>query len=105
MAVKLLLLHAMKTIQFAFLAAVLGSPLPVVTVALHAQNEQHYRDADHNDEHVWNKQEDTVYRRWVKENHRRYEEFSRLNAEDQRAYWRWRHEHEDHDRDHHDDHH
>ncbi len=32
---------------------------------------------------------------YVKENHRKYRAFNRLNAEDQSAYWNWRHEHSD----------
>jgi hypothetical protein len=32
---------------------------------------------------------------WVRENHRKNQNFSKLREEDQQAYWRWRHDHSD----------
>ena len=67
--------------------------LPVASIpALQAQT---YHDEGHNDEHHWDSHEDRAYRIWAKEQHRKYVEFSKLKAEDQRAYWAWRHEHSD----------
>jgi hypothetical protein len=71
-------------------------PFAISTTPLRADEHQ-YHDTDHNDDHVWNAQEDRAYRTWVKENHRRYENFSKLREEDQKAYWTWRHEHPDND--------
>ena len=52
-------------------------------------------DERNNDDHTWNNREDNAYRIWVRENHRKYVEFDKLRAEDQQAYWAWRHEHSD----------
>jgi hypothetical protein len=32
---------------------------------------------------------------WVKENHRKYRDFNRIDENDRQAYWGWRHEHSD----------
>lgn len=60
-----------------------------------ADNNRRYKDSKHNDEHAWNAQEDQAYRMWVRENHRKYDDFDRLKAGDQQAYWDWRHNHSD----------
>jgi hypothetical protein len=54
-----------------------------------------YHDNDHNDDHEWNKQEDKAYRMWAKENHRKYNAFTKLKDDDRQSYWRWRHDHSD----------
>jgi hypothetical protein len=75
----------------AFFGAILTIPAIVPTV-LQAQT---YHDAQHNDDHQWNAHEDQAYRIWLKQNHRKNVEFSKARAEDQQAYWAWRHEHSD----------
>jgi hypothetical protein len=61
-----------------------------------AQSRRYY-DRDRRDYHAWNEAESRAYRHWLMEERRerRYRELRRLNAEQQRAYWRWRHEHAD----------
>lgn len=77
--------------------ALLGTLMltPSILRADHDDHARVYQDRDHHDEHHWDKHEDRAYRMWVKENHRRYRDFNRLRAEDQAAYWNWRHEHSD----------
>jgi predicted acetyltransferase len=75
-------------------SAALASPLVLAPNALWA-DDRVYHDRDHNDDHRWDAHEDKAYRIWLKENHRRHEEFNRIKEEDQSAYWRWRHEHSD----------
>ena len=79
-------------------AILIGASLLVtVTVtprALRADDKK-YHDADHNDDHTWNKNEEKAYRRWEKENHRKHIDFAKAKEEDQKAYWAWRHEHPD----------
>jgi hypothetical protein len=42
-------------------------------------------------ENLWGfAHEHQAYRIWVKENNRKYGEFSRLKARDQESYWTWR---------------
>lgn len=83
------------------LAAALASPVLNSACAEH----HYYRayDVDHNDYHVWDAQENVYYNQWAVENHRENREFRKLNRDEQREYWNWRHSHHDdhdHDRDH-----
>jgi hypothetical protein len=54
-----------------------------------------YEDRDHHDRHEWNSREDRAYRIWAREQHRKHEDFNRLNERDQANYWNWRHNHSD----------
>jgi len=74
------------------LGAVLTAPIAMMPLLA---DDRVYHDRDHNDDHHWDNREDRAYRIWIKENHRKYRDFSRLREEDQRAYWGWRHEHSD----------
>jgi hypothetical protein len=78
-----------------FSGASLLVPLAVTPLALRADDRK-FHDADHNDDHAWNKNEDKAYRQWEKENHRKHVDFAKAKDEDQKAYWTWRHEHPDH---------
>ncbi len=80
--------------QAALLGAIALAPIAFVPTTLRA-DEHRYHDERHHDDHVWNDRETRAYRIWVKENHRKYRDFARLRAEDQQAYWDWRHEHSD----------
>ena len=82
----------------ALLCAALMAPIAVAPTALRAADQKAkivYHDKSHNDDHQWNKNEDQAYRVYAKENHRKYTDFSKLNDNDQQAYWGWRHEHSD----------
>jgi hypothetical protein len=50
-------------------------------------------DEYHSDYHYWNDYEDRAYRVWLAARHYEYREFARLNHEQQREYWNWRHNH------------
>ena len=49
------------------------------------------------DWHEWNEHENRAYPHWLMEERRerQYREYRRLKAEQQREYWRWRHQHPD----------
>jgi hypothetical protein len=80
----------------ALLNVVILAPLAIAPITLQAQETPRtYHDSAHNDDHQWNAHEDQAYRIWVKQNHRKNEDFAKLKEEDQRAYWAWRHEHSD----------
>jgi hypothetical protein len=83
----------------ALLCAALAVPIAIAPTALRAEDEhkseRKYHDSQHNDDHEWNSHEDQAYRRWAKENHRKYRDFSRLKDDDRQQYWSWRHEHSD----------
>ena len=87
----------------ALIGAALLIPFTMAPMALRAQDHQDhqdhkavtYHDKQHNDDHEWNTHEDQAYRMYAKQNHRKYQTFSRLKENDQQAYWGWRHEHSD----------
>jgi hypothetical protein len=61
------------------------------------QSGRRYEDKVHNDSHVWNSSEDQTYRRYLQENHRKYHDFAKAKRTEQDNYWKWRHDHPDHD--------
>jgi hypothetical protein len=67
--------------------------------------EHHYYrvyDSYYTDYHNWDREEDVYYRRWADETHRnRNQDFRKLRPEEQKEYWTWRHNHGDHEGDHH----
>ena len=80
----------------ALLGAALIVPVAMAPTALLGQDHpRSYHDKGHNDDHQWDSHENRAYRIYVKQNHRKYHEFSTLHDEDQQAYWGWRHEHSD----------
>lgn len=93
-----------RFLNAALLGAALIVPIAMAPTTLRADDqkaEAHqkaartYHDKKHNDDHDWNNHEDQAYRVYVKENHRKYRDFSKINENDQQAYWDWRHEHSD----------
>jgi Ni/Co efflux regulator RcnB len=88
----------LRFVNAALLGAALIIPVALAPTALRAQDHKDarsYHDKDHNDDHQWNSHEDKAYRMYAKQNHRKYRDFSRLNENDQQAYWGWRHDHSD----------
>jgi ribulose kinase len=80
------------------LGTALLASIAMAPTALRAQEHmtaRTYHDKQHNDDHEWNNHEDQAYRKWAKESHRKYGEFSKLKDDDQQSYWGWRHEHSD----------
>ncbi len=52
-----------------------------------------YYDEYHGDYHRWDDGEVRAYRVWLGERHYEWREYNRLNRDEQRDYWRWRHDH------------
>jgi hypothetical protein len=71
---------------------VLGLTL-LTPAAVFAQSR--YYDRDHRDYHEWNEAESRAYRHYLEERRERYREWNRASRAQQRAYWRWRHDHLD----------
>jgi hypothetical protein len=85
-----------RFLNAALLGAALIIPVAMAPTALRAQEKATtYHDKEHNDDHQWNAHETQAYRMYAKQNHRKYQEFSTLNDNDQQAYWGWRHDHSD----------
>lgn len=81
-----------------FLAAALA--LPVLNTACAEHHYYRAYDVEHNDYHVWDAQESVYYNQWAVETHRENRDFRKLNRDEQREYFNWRHSHHDHDHDH-----
>lgn len=82
----------------ALLGSALAFSVTATPLALRAADHPvRYHDRDHNDDHEWNRNEDRAYRIYLRDNHRKYQNFNRLKDEDQQSYWRWRHGHSDAD--------
>lgn len=88
----------MKRIRNYMGSLILGLSL-VASTATSACTVRYY-DADHRDYHRWDGNEDGAYHQYWRERHEReeYRDYGRLNAEQQRDYWNWRHSHLDADR-------
>jgi len=84
----------MRLLKNVVLGTALLAPTIITPAALKAEDRV-YHDEHFRDDHRWDRHEDQAYRIWVRENHRKYQEFSRLRAQDQQAYWAWRHNHSD----------
>jgi hypothetical protein len=54
-----------------------------------------YYDQYHSDYHTWNHGEDRAYHQYLGERHEQYRDYDKLNADQQRDYWNWRHDHPD----------
>jgi hypothetical protein len=75
-----------RLIGLTFFAAALASP-----VALTACASGGFYDSSGREYYGWNAGEDRYYRRWELETHRDHLAFNRRSADEQRAYWGWRH--------------
>jgi hypothetical protein len=64
-------------------------------VASFAAEHHRYYDREARDWHEWNEAENRAYRHWLMEerHEHQYRAYNRLQAERQREYWHWRHEH------------
>lgn len=62
----------------------------------------YYRPYDpyYNDYHRWDSHEEGYYRQWENETHREHRDFRDRRTDEQRQYYEWRHQHDDHDHDH-----
>jgi hypothetical protein len=79
-----------------FLGMLLLSALSVVALgSLGCAGRSRVRvyDSYHNDYHRWNNHETVYYNRWEVEGHRDHRDYNQRNADEQRDYWNWRHDH------------
>ena len=85
----------MTFLKAALLSAALIAPIAIAPIAFSADAPHSYHDKRHNDDHEWNDHENQAYHIYVKDNHRRDRDFSRLKENDRQSYWNWRHNHSD----------
>ena len=53
-------------------------------------------DPYYHDYHRWDDHETVYYNQWARENHHENKDFRKLNKDEQKQYWDWRHSHGDH---------
>jgi hypothetical protein len=90
-----------------FLTAALAVPIGVQAASAlqqdeherHEQEEHNRRvyDEERHEYRSWDQREDEAYRHWLEFKHRTYVDYDRLDAKMRREYWKWRHEHEEHE--------
>ena len=81
-------------------AAVMAAALSTLVLgAAGCAAQLRFYDADAGVYHNWNGEEESAFRVYIGERHEPYREFRRLDRDQQRAYWKWRHDrdHGDHD--------
>jgi hypothetical protein len=83
-----------RFISSLLLSAVLASPLITAGCAGHG----HYRTYDpyYHDYHRWDDHENAYYAQWRTENHKPDRDFRKLDRDEQKQYWDWRHSHDQH---------
>lgn len=72
------------------IAGALASPM--VIAGCYHHHYDHDRDDDR-DHAAWTDNEAPYYARWEQETHRDHRDWSQRNADEQREYWAWRHDH------------
>ena len=80
----------------------LAGALACSFAGLACEHHHYYRAYDpyYTDYHEWNHNEDVYYQRWADETHRDpHRDFRKLPPNEQKEYWKWRHNHGDHDHD------
>lgn len=76
-----------------FSIAALSAPAFTTGCAARAEYSVRVYDRDHHEYHNWDNSEDQAYRRYLRERHEHYRDFSKLNRNEQNDYWNWRHSH------------
>jgi hypothetical protein len=85
--------------MFRYLSALVLGAAMFASVSMKADDDhrrervRRYYDRDRRDYHEWNDGENQAYRRYLQEQRRDYRDFNRVNRDQQREYWRWRHLH------------
>jgi hypothetical protein len=55
-----------------------------------------YDDPYYHDRHRWDDHEQVYYNQWTVQTHHENHDFRKLNHDEQKQYWDWRHSHGDH---------
>ncbi len=86
---------ASRWLSSLLLGAALISPL--ITAGCGGHGYYRVYDPYYHDYHRWDDHETVYYNQWVTENHRENRDFRKLNKDEQKQYWDWRHSHGDND--------
>lgn len=90
-----------RIVSSLFLAAAVAAPVSIFAapVPQDAAVQVRVYDADHKDYHNWDDREETQWHVYLKDNHRKDEDFKKADKKEQNEYWNWRHDHPDRDDD------
>ena len=88
---------AHRYIASLFLTATLVAPVAIMAAPQEANVQVRFYDRQHKDYHNWDDNENRSWGVFLTQNHKRSHEFSRANKREQSNYWKWRHNHPDHD--------
>jgi hypothetical protein len=88
---------AHRYIASLFLTATLVAPVVIMAAPQEANVQVRFYDKQHKDYHNWDDNENRSWGVFLTQNHKRSHEFSRANKREQSDYWKWRHNHPDHD--------
>ncbi|HXJ13083.1 MAG TPA: hypothetical protein VNH19_12495 [Candidatus Limnocylindrales bacterium] len=81
-----------------FLTAALAITGPIAAAAAQDAGIQvRVYDSHHHDYHNWDDREDRAYRHYQQERHEQYLAYEHRKHNYQQHYWKWRHNHPDHD--------
>lgn len=83
----------MRLVRKCIATLALGAAIVTLIFASGCAARVRYYDAYYSDYHPWNDGEVRAYRFWLGERHYEYREFHQLSRDQQRDYWRWRHDH------------
>ena len=83
--------------RFLTLTAILAGIACTAPMAMKAEehHDKRYYDRDNKDYHTWDDHEDRAYRVYLGEQHHNYREFRKVKPDEQRNYFKWRHDHSD----------
>src|ERR1035437_6928429 len=82
-----------KFLNMLLLTTALAMPLALSAQDHHDVAVKVYTDDRHHDSHQWNSDEDTKYRSYLQEHHKKYRDFDKVSHRDQQSYWDYRHQH------------
>ena len=85
----------MDRIQRILGSAFLGSVVLISIASAGCAGRVRVYDEYHSDYHNWDHDEDVRYRAYLSDRHEDYRDYKKLNKDQQKDYWNWRHDHPD----------
>jgi hypothetical protein len=90
------MLNLKRSFRVFALAAALATPVMITGCAARVGVGYRVYDPYYGDYHYWDDHESGYYNQWAVETHHDpHRDFRKLNHNDQKAYWDWRHRHSD----------
>ena len=81
----------MRQISYYLSSLCLSTTLVITAAGAGCAGRVRVYDEYHSDWHRWDHNEDREYRRYLSERHEGYRNYSKLDRDEQKNYWDWRH--------------